>query len=645
MNLSRNLVYFCFLSLLVALSGTTTAQPMTLSQMYQKIDQAFPDNVAGKISASQLRARFKDVALMLDQRGTPDLQPFTLSQLRGITATAAEGKLTTVFLKTKGQEGIFLYDAADASSTDDSLFVLVTKSGRRYKRYVPNYIITPELCGAVGDSLTDDGLPLQKFWNAPSMYLLYAPRKYRSSIKLARINKGAVTLRGSGRQQSGIYFSGDTDGLLVQNRINENHYGAIVIENLEIGSVGPKSAGRRALYCEAQHLQWPGPQITRMAFRSLTPGQEWGEAIHLHNSSHTTVAFNDIISSGYTVTEAVVVTTDNDLPAVEHTFAFNDIRSVKTGYRTTSTGANNGIEGVKIFGGNILAQTGIMAISGHGAPDFVVSGTHINAFGGESAHFEKWTQISFSAAVFYQNSFLGVTPIRAVYIKDGITVKGYLMINLIDNIATGVELAGSGQGFVPDVTVHATYGASHGVVVPASGWSNVKPRVDRIWKGVNGPNTGKPVNDQALTTAQLPLYVLASSASPGVDKSIIRYNATADQWQSLPAVKAVAVPPQYAGASATLDMSNTDCIEIGNGSTNITLQLDVSTLVNGGEYTFKRYDNSSSGTITIQSSNSSLNLIQNEGGVFLNSYQLPTTSGQRQVRFKFNGSHLIFIGQ
>ncbi|UHG93274.1 right-handed parallel beta-helix repeat-containing protein [Spirosoma oryzicola] len=140
---------------LVGLSLSSYAQQLTLAQMYAKIDNSFPDNVAGKISAAQMRARFKDLALYFFQTGTPDGQPFTRSQARAISAPSNDAKFNLLFITDKGLEGSFVYDAADNSTADDGVLTLVSASGRRYKRIYD--VAKISWFGAKGDGINDDG--------------------------------------------------------------------------------------------------------------------------------------------------------------------------------------------------------------------------------------------------------------------------------------------------------------------------------------------------------------------------------------------------------------------------------------------------------------------------------------------------------
>lgn len=83
----------------------------------------------------------------------------TIAELRAMT----EPELDFVYLITDiGQEGHFLYDAADTTSADNTGTVLVTASGARYKRLLESPYMNVKWFGAKGDGTTEDMAFIQK---------------------------------------------------------------------------------------------------------------------------------------------------------------------------------------------------------------------------------------------------------------------------------------------------------------------------------------------------------------------------------------------------------------------------------------------------------------------------------------------------
>ncbi|MDF2662767.1 MAG: hypothetical protein K0Q94_5558, partial [Paenibacillus sp.] len=83
----------------------------------------------------------------------------TIAELRAMT----EPELDYVYLiADNGQEGHFLYDAADTTSADNTGTVLVTASGARYKRLLESPYMNVKWFGAKGDGTTEDMTFIQK---------------------------------------------------------------------------------------------------------------------------------------------------------------------------------------------------------------------------------------------------------------------------------------------------------------------------------------------------------------------------------------------------------------------------------------------------------------------------------------------------
>ena len=62
--------------------------------------------------------------------------------------------------------GQFDYDASDTTSADDGGTIIVDAAGRRWKRWLPDRVLTPQMFGCKCDNATDDRVRLQAMFNA-----------------------------------------------------------------------------------------------------------------------------------------------------------------------------------------------------------------------------------------------------------------------------------------------------------------------------------------------------------------------------------------------------------------------------------------------------------------------------------------------
>lgn len=214
---SRRNLLFVLLSLL-ALSPAL-GQPLTLSKMYQRIDQSFPDNVAGRIKASDLRSRFKDIALMLDQRGTPDAQPMSQNQVRAMSSVTVTTPPRAVVVTDTYKQGVFFADLSDTITPDNGGTVLVTADGTRYKRQgyagidpcwfgaIPNDNIddAPAIQAAIDEAYKSGGVDTYRrlpVTNRPGVFII------GTTVSIANLN-GMYLVGSSGLYQN-TFFQGRT---------------------------------------------------------------------------------------------------------------------------------------------------------------------------------------------------------------------------------------------------------------------------------------------------------------------------------------------------------------------------------------------------------------------------------------------------
>jgi hypothetical protein len=189
-----SLVFFLTSSIVV------TAQPQTLQQLYQRIDNTFPDNSTGKIPPAEMRNRFKDIALLLYQRGTPDGQPMSRTQVRNIQASSKDPILQMVFVTDL--RATFLYNPNDVATPDNGATTLVSSSGRRYERVIDGQL-SVKVFGAKGDGKSDDTAPVQNaldYCNQKGIKAYFPVGVYKSRNLRINISSTGGSLFGNGRR-------------------------------------------------------------------------------------------------------------------------------------------------------------------------------------------------------------------------------------------------------------------------------------------------------------------------------------------------------------------------------------------------------------------------------------------------------------
>ena len=86
----------------------------------------------------------------------------TITQIRALS-----GPLTDNFFYTtdKNQEGEWVYDPGDTTSTDNTGTILVTADGKRIKRILGSNMVSIKWFGAVGNGIADDTTPIQNAYD------------------------------------------------------------------------------------------------------------------------------------------------------------------------------------------------------------------------------------------------------------------------------------------------------------------------------------------------------------------------------------------------------------------------------------------------------------------------------------------------
>ncbi|CCH01244.1 hypothetical protein FAES_3235 [Fibrella aestuarina BUZ 2] len=107
------------------------------------------------------------------------------------------------------------------------------------------------------------------------------------------------------------------------------------------------------------------------------------------------------------------------------------------------------------------------------------------------------------------------------------------------------------------------------------------------------------------------------------------------------------VPPQQSVASvtsnATLDASQYNVYRVGNAANDVILTIDVAKMMINQTLLIKRDVALSSGTITLVTSNSATNLIQNADGTLVSSTTVPSWANGGMVQYFWTGTNLELV--
>lgn len=96
----------------------------------------------------------------------------TIAELRSLKKPVAT---LFYYVRDRGQEGMFYYDAGDTSSLDNTGLVLVSNKGYRFKRIYEN-VVNVKWFGATGDGITDDWAAIQSAINLSNGRTLFFPQ-------------------------------------------------------------------------------------------------------------------------------------------------------------------------------------------------------------------------------------------------------------------------------------------------------------------------------------------------------------------------------------------------------------------------------------------------------------------------------------
>ncbi|TMV48301.1 hypothetical protein FE783_17410 [Paenibacillus mesophilus] len=162
----------------------------------------------------------------------------TISELRNGTNPS---ETTVYFVSDPGQEGFFVYDSADTTTSDNTGTVIVSASGARFKRIVQGEL-NAKWFGAAGDSATDDTAAIQSALDTGQPVLLPAGT-YKVTDTL-RLKENGQMIRGAGRFRT-----------VIQNTANAKPL-------LHFGDLTDSAATGYALSCTARDFSLEGNPST-----------------------------------------------------------------------------------------------------------------------------------------------------------------------------------------------------------------------------------------------------------------------------------------------------------------------------------------------------------------------------------------------
>ncbi|WP_431212367.1 hypothetical protein ACQ86N_42730 [Puia sp. P3] len=93
---------------------------------------------------------------------SPDTSILPKQNMKAIRSMAPAGLADELYLTDAGRQGIFVADASDKQSPDDSAMVLVTASGKRFRRMTNNGTVDVRWFGAIPGDGKDDWAAIQK---------------------------------------------------------------------------------------------------------------------------------------------------------------------------------------------------------------------------------------------------------------------------------------------------------------------------------------------------------------------------------------------------------------------------------------------------------------------------------------------------
>lgn len=221
-------------------------------------DSLSPTLPSNRINARKLRAVTNALADQLIRHDTATAFLMSLSVVRSLTANHP----ATLSLSDRNRQGSFYRDDSDLSSPDNGGTVLVTASGKRYKRVVTGGYLTPEMFGAVPNDNVDDAAAIQAAIDAtcstvggtvrPAHTIIFSEGTYlvNSIINLtntrtsATLQRDGITLRGQGKTRTVI--KGKTGSGKAILDVTGSQF--LTLENLSLVSDGTTGSSTIGVY-------------------------------------------------------------------------------------------------------------------------------------------------------------------------------------------------------------------------------------------------------------------------------------------------------------------------------------------------------------------------------------------------------------
>ncbi|TMV52834.1 hypothetical protein FE783_01140 [Paenibacillus mesophilus] len=153
------------------------------------------------------------------------VEPATIVQIRSGTAPAAD---TVYYVTDAGQEGLFVYDAADTVSADNTGTMLVSASGARYRRTFDE-AASVKWFGAKGDGVADDTNAIQLAIDSCSN-VYFPPGDYKIGNPIFLRDRSHIR----GTRSAKIFMESNPSGI---NMLNAKDRRSITIDGLSIAGV------------------------------------------------------------------------------------------------------------------------------------------------------------------------------------------------------------------------------------------------------------------------------------------------------------------------------------------------------------------------------------------------------------------------
>ncbi|MFD0715408.1 glycosyl hydrolase family 28-related protein [Paenibacillus sp. GCM10027626] len=174
--------------------------------------------------------------------GSSCVMMVTIAELRAEAAPAGELYAVT----DQGREGLFRYDPADTASGDNEGLVLVSVSGKRYKR-VCDDVINAHWFGAKGDGIQDDTSAIQLAIDAGPGTVLLPRGTYRVTAPISLRGRNVI-LAGEGIDVTVIEASAVMAAVIDADETSDVRVSPFEIHHLTVNGGQAAAAGVKIRY-------------------------------------------------------------------------------------------------------------------------------------------------------------------------------------------------------------------------------------------------------------------------------------------------------------------------------------------------------------------------------------------------------------